>query len=138
MEFKPNEKLFRAVLPKNMVRKENGLITSSTFKQSTGVSVDRQSERDTSECIEFMLNHIDERYLAVGGGIVSVTVNDCESLDLSVKYLPIENNEYNSEIHNNNHSKPLVITTPKARKLVKLCIIEHEIKENTCTINYTY
>lgn len=127
MDFYDSEKLYRAVLPDGIYVKMDGSITSAAFKDSKGLSVDRKMHRDNSKCINFMLGHIDQKYLQSGGRIVSVTYSQIKEGDLLLKYSPLDDgsNDFHSEIHMNTSKAQL--SSSKARFLANNCKIENEI-----------
>ena len=95
--FSSDEKLYRAVYPpdqKEMFWKKDGSLSSASFADNRGLSVDRGNYRSDSEVIKDMLTRL-------SGCIISVTVGNCMETDALVKYLPSGNNIYHSEIHGN-------------------------------------
>lgn len=127
MEFYNSEKLYRAVLPDGIYIKPDGSVTSAAFKDSKGLSVDREMCRENSKCISFMLGHIDKRYLNSGGRIVSITYSQIKDCDLLLKYCPLEDgsNDFHSEIHMS--TSKIQLSSSKARLLANNCKIENEI-----------
>lgn len=94
-EFVPDELLFRAVPEIQWVAAENR-VSSAAFKDSGGVSVDRQFERPEEDCVKLMLSR--EKFKNAKA-IVKVTVRDCIENNAKPVYSPTEDNEFHSEIH---------------------------------------
>ncbi len=92
--FADEEKLYRAVIPKDMFIKADGSVTSAAFKVSNGCSVDRGNYRTDEEAAAFMKRSLQ-------GSIYSLTVKICREKDVFVKYEPEENNPYHSGLYKN-------------------------------------
>jgi len=88
-----DEYLFRGVV-KNNWDILNNRPSSAAFKGSTGVSVDRDGERNETDCIQGLLQN--KPFFA----ICKVLTGDVRGLNAIVQYLPVEGNIYHSEIHN--------------------------------------
>lgn len=86
------EYLYRGVIDLNWDFK-NDRPSSATFKDSKGVSVDRDGFREEKNCIDFLLGT--KGFLA----ICKVKTEDVRSLNAKVKYIPLPENIYHSEIH---------------------------------------
>lgn len=93
-EFDELELLPRAVRPANQRPDfwRNGKLSSAAFKDKRGLSVVRTYDRPLQESVNFMRKNF-------VGVIVSVTVEDCNTVQAYVKYCPSSANEYHSEIH---------------------------------------
>jgi hypothetical protein len=92
-EFHSSEKLYREIRP--LVQfwdNERERPTSGAFKDSKGISVDRQGDRQESEAIE-QLNH----RLLLDGAMVSVQYQECIEIPVTVAYLPVPENIFHSE-----------------------------------------
>lgn len=113
--LKPNEKLYRAVLPTKIFLKEDGSISSGAFKDKFGLSVDVQMNRVNNIAVNFI------RELR-NGIIVSVTSENCKEKNIHYVYCPLEENEYHSELHRDRNTK--VLTGSQAKYLAKNCIKE--------------
>ena len=114
--FKPNEKLYRAVYPPEVVAmfwRKDGTISSAAFADAKGLSVDRGNHRPDSSVIEAMRKKFT-------GHIIYLYVKNCLDIGASVKYLPSKNNPYHSEIHGNE-------TTPLLSKSQRLYLSKHAI-----------
>ena len=96
--FKENELLLRAVKPTGIFIKEDGSISSAVFKDSKGLSVNRTGDDDADVVIRFTKNHFNDCE------IWSVKVSDCNEIKVLVKYAPIDENIYHSEIHRNSET----------------------------------
>ncbi len=74
-----------------MFWKENGAVSSASFYDSKGCSVDRGNFRTDDEVVDDMKGRFD-------GRIVSVTVYECEAVKAVIVYKPSKN-LFHSEIH---------------------------------------
>jgi hypothetical protein len=116
-DFLPGEKLYRKIRPLEQFWDcERGRPTSGAFKDSKGLSVDRDGDRSEPEVI----SAIDER-LPLDGFIVSVKYAQCQSIPTDVVYLPVQGNEYHSEIHDSVGRIPL--SASKAKRLSEMVYI---------------
>ena len=104
--FKDDEKLYRAVLPNGMYWKENGKLSSAAFLDRKGLSVDRGNYRPDEEAVRDIRHHLQ-------GSVMSVTVEDCRTVEASVLYRPSRRNIYHSEVHGGTERPPL---SPRQRK----------------------
>jgi len=86
------EFLYRGIIEHNWDY-ENNRPSSATYKDSKGVSVDRDGQRTEKKCITFLKNSKD--FFAV----CKVMTKTVKELNAIPKYLPIEDNPYHSEIH---------------------------------------
>lgn len=115
-DFYLEEKLYRAVLPNDIFWKNKyDKLSSAVFKDSKGLSVDRQMNRSDSDAIEFIAN-------SKTGTIISVTCGNCNEAKALVRYLPVEGNEFHSEIHSNEEKKSL--SGSQAKQLARVANIE--------------
>lgn len=94
-EIEDNEYLYRGVVTQNWDF-ENDRPTSATYKDSQGVSVDRDGGRNGHDCIE-KLKSVNDFH-----AICKVMTKDIRDLDAVVFYKPITDNNYHSEIHDSN------------------------------------
>ncbi len=93
--FLPDEKLYRAVYPPEMVSmfwREDGTLSSAAFADPKGLSVDRGDYRSDSAVITDMSRRFT-------GRIISLYVKNCMDVGVLVCYLPSAQNAYHSEIH---------------------------------------
>lgn len=91
------ERLLRAL--KNIPeywKADTGRPSSAAFKDSNGVSVDREGERVIEDAVDTL---VAQRGRESVKGVVSVTVNDCKDVEALLKYAPLTDNQYHSEIH---------------------------------------
>ena len=109
--FNDDEKLYRAVLPKNEFWKTDGTLSSAAFKDKNGVSVERGYYRPDEEVAEDMLQRLQ-------GNIVSITVKNCNDVKALVLYKPSAVSEYHSEIHS---SETKILLTDSQRKRLASC-----------------
>ena len=101
--FLPDEKLYRAVYPPEMVSmfwRQDGSLSSAAFADPKGLSVDRGNYRSDREGIDDM----SKRFT---GRMISLYVKNCLDIGALVRYRPSEKNIYYSEIHGN-AEKPLL------------------------------
>ncbi|TRX45784.1 hypothetical protein FNH22_31410 [Fulvivirga sp. M361] len=94
-EIEDSEFLFRGVVTQNWDF-ENDRPTSATFKDSKGVSVDRDGGRDDKDCID-KIKTVNDFH-----AICKVMTKDVRDLDAVVFYKPVPENDYHSEIHDSN------------------------------------
>ncbi|NOX87314.1 MAG: hypothetical protein GXO86_15380 [Chlorobi bacterium] len=92
-----NEYLYRGIV-KQLWDFENNRPSSAIYKDSKGVSVDRDAGRSERDCVIFLLDKRD--FFAVG----KVLTKDVRILNAVVKYLPVEHNIYHSEIHDSDNN----------------------------------
>lgn len=117
--FEDNEVLFRCVKGSNPVLwdDEYDRPTSAVFKDSKGLSVDRDGKRDKKDIIKSFNNKFDNIK-----AIVSVNAGYCKGLPVHLKYKPTDN-KYHSEIHESENE--ITIKYKKLKKLSEDCIIEY-------------
>ncbi len=114
--FEPEEKLYRAVYPPEMVSmfwRKDGTISSAAFADSKGLSVERGYYRQAENVVSSMLNRF-------SGIIISVNVGDCNSIQAVVYYLPSKTSLYHSEIHGST-------TVPLLSKSQRLYLAKHAL-----------
>ena len=99
-QFRPDERLFRAVMPREELWKASGVPSSAVFKDSKGVSVDRDGGRSSEETADFLLLHHK-------GAAVYVTYAACEDCMALVRYCPTDENIWHSEIYRSDKSPQL-------------------------------
>ena len=117
--FSPEEKLYRVVRDEPSYIKEDGSLSSASFKQK-GLSVDRQDKRTDLEAVLAFQSR------GFHGEIFSVFVQECTSVGAYVCYLPLPENRYHSQIYKDslcdNSSR---LTNHQARHLASVaCRIE--------------
>ena len=105
-----SEMLLRCVRPGNMYWKDNDTLTSAAFKDPEGLSVDRVYDRELETAVETIGAKLE-------GSVVSVTVGDCHEANAIVKYKPLVDNDYHSEIHQS--EKVALLTKGNARALAR-------------------
>ena len=115
-QFSLDETLYRAVKPAAMFWKEDDTISSAALKDSHGASVDRLGDRSEMEAIDAMHEKRPE------SGIISVTCQDCQDVNAVVKYKPMDDNLYHSEIHSSNGK--ITLTSSQRKNLAKKAIIK--------------
>lgn len=99
-EIGDEEYLYRGVVEINW---DNELQrpSSATYKDSFGVSVNRDASRKEQDCVEQLLN------LKPFKAVCRVTALTVRKIEAVAKYLPTEDNIYHSEIHNSEDKIPL-------------------------------
>ena len=114
------EKLYRAVkLAKPQLwDDENGRPSSALFKDSKGVSVDRDGNRSEHEIINLLSENINHEPLRA---VISLDASYCYEVPVELIYSPLENNIYHAEIHDS--KERVQLTSSKARKLSRNCIV---------------
>lgn len=127
--FNDSTYLYRAVRPSSEYITEDGELTSAAFKESHGgVSVDCDGGRQKKECIVTLVRRFDyER------GVASVTFDDCRSIGVLVRHMPEDDNEYHSEIHNNDEKVRL--TQGQSRSLARAAIFELRCGEDLSALD---
>lgn len=115
-KFESEENLFRAIHHCHWDSEVNSF-TSATFKDSTGCSVDRQSDRSIMESTNELLK---SKPNAIA--VIRLTYEDCKSVEATVKYDPVEKkNLFHSLILDSKGSYP--IKSSLAKKLQRLANI---------------
>lgn len=111
--FAPDERLYRGL--HSMWIKDDDSISSAAFKDSCGVSVDRDGGREEKDCIERMVVALPQI-----AGVGRITCGEVEECGAIPKYLPVEGNEYHSEIRDS-AEQVQIKSQPKSRKLANKC-----------------
>ncbi|APO46802.1 hypothetical protein BS614_24000 [Paenibacillus xylanexedens] len=114
-EIKREEILYRALKPIPAWWKDD-LPSSAIFKDSNGVSVDRDGGRSTGNITLNFESRMGKENLRA---IAIIKVEDCLDNDTVVLHKPVEDNEHHAEIHSS-HDK-VELTRGQARKLFKCC-----------------
>lgn len=113
----PKEELYRAIPNKPTLWKEDeGRPTSAIFKDSHGVSVDRDGDRNETEVNKDLfdrLTNLDKEIKA----IVKINAGKCTELGANVESDPIENNKFHALILRNKEKPEL--TKSVIKKLSK-------------------
>ena len=108
-----DELLHRAIKPKAIFWNEKtNTITSALFKDSKGVSVDANANRDDDEIKNCFLAEFSDLK-----GEARVTVDTCKEKDCYVKADPLPNNNHHALIQRSENEIPL--TKSQARYLAK-------------------
>lgn len=90
--FEDEEKLYRAVIPKDMYIKKDGSLTSAAFKATDGCSVDRGNYRNDNDAVSFMRKTLE-------GSVYSILVKTCRERDIYIKYEPTDGNPFHSGLY---------------------------------------
>jgi hypothetical protein len=113
------EMLFRAA--KNLPTvwdDEKGRPSSALFKDSKGLSVDRDGGRTKEAITQSFKDTFGANQLKA---VVYLEAGFCYDLETEIYYLPISQNKYHAEIHNSNDRPRL--TQSKAKKMAENCVI---------------
>lgn len=116
-----DERLYRGL--HSIWIEEDNSVSSAAFKDSGGISVDRDGGRDEVLCVKRMINNLP--MLAGVGRLTSGDVKDCGAM---LKYLPVDGNEYHAEIHDS-AVQIQIKSRSKSRSLAKKCMLVFK-KEN--------
>lgn len=111
--FDSDERLYRGL--HSLWIKEDDCVSSAAFKDSCGVSVDRDGGREEQNCIDRMVGALPQI-----AGIGRLTCGEVEECGAFPKYLPVEGNEFHSEIHDS-ADKVQIKSGSKSRKLATKC-----------------
>lgn len=117
-DFNGNEKLFRAVFPremKSMFWRSDKKISSAALEDTRGLSVDRAGGREDREAIDVMR----AKFI---GHIVSVTCAQCTAVGAIVKHCPNKKNRFHSEIHGS--ATETVLDLDQREELAEVAILE--------------
>lgn len=107
--FASNENLYRGLHP--LWIEDDNTVSSAAFKDSGGVSVDRDGGRNHRECVDRLLEALPRL-----AGVCKLTVCDVEACDAIAVYRPMSDNEYHSEIHDS-VGQVQIKSKSKAKKL---------------------
>ncbi|WP_343273340.1 hypothetical protein [Lentibacillus songyuanensis] len=100
---------------------ETGRPTSAVFKDSKGVSVDRDGGRNDSEVTASFIQRFGDENIR---SIVSVTAQYCCEIDTHLVYAPVEGNEYHALIHDS--PDKITLRSSKAKKLAENCKVVYK------------
>lgn len=113
-----DEVLYRNVIMNpDFWKKKNGRPSSAVFKDSNGVSVDRDGAREEAVIVERFKSRFEGNVKAV----VSVNAGYCREISTHLLPSPTSDNPYHAEIHDSTTEKRL--RSGKAKKLSKICNI---------------
>lgn len=113
--FSADEYLYRGL--HQLWLKDDNTVSSAAFKDSGGVSVDRTGGRQETECIDRMIGALPTII-----GLCKLTCGDVVCCDALPRYLPLEGNEYHSEIHDSERQVQIKKSS-KARQLASKSIV---------------
>lgn len=113
-EIQDKELLYRAIHP-NFWNYEENRPTSALFKDSKGVSVDRDGEREEKDIVEFLLSGR-ENY---GSG--KLDAGKTKDIGTYLKSDKISGNDYHALILNS--ESKIELTSGKAKKLSRMIVI---------------
>jgi len=118
--FNSDEKLLRVVSPVEIFWKD-GKTTSACFKDKKGLSVNRTWCDKSVEAIEQLESVFPS---SSRKAIISIKYAQCIELNILVKYLPLPDNVFHSELHRDNNSP--MLSQSQCKGLSRLCVIEKE------------
>lgn len=118
--FHEEEKLYRLIIPKNWYFEEDR-ISSAAFKDSKGLSVDRDGDRKDIEIINSFFSRFNNENIEA---IACIDVKTCIDLNTYLKYAPTDDNIYHSEIHDSINR--ITLSPSKAKKLADKCSIPYK------------
>lgn len=107
--FDPNEILYRG-LHKMWIEDDN-TVSSAAFKDSCGISVDRDGGRNEQECIDRLLKALPKLE-----GVCKLSCGDVSNCDAITVYCPMPDNEFHCEIHDS-AEQIQIKSKAKSRKL---------------------
>ena len=113
--FALDERLYRGL--HSMWIEEDNSVSSAAFKDSGGVSADRDGGREEKNCIDRMVGALPNIT-----GIGRLSCGEVEDCGAYPKYLPVEGNEFHSEIHDS-AEQVQIKSRSKSRKLASKCQI---------------
>ena len=114
--FIPEERLYRGI---HAMWLDGNRITSAAFKDSGGVSVDRDGGRNEGECIERIISALPQI-----SGVGRLTSADVESCGAVTIYCPTQDNVYHSQIQDS--KEQVKMPQSKARKLANRCLLVYK------------
>ena len=118
--FDSEELLIRAIFPADthlFLWKEDGALSSAAFKDKIGLSVSRTGDRSLSDALAFTRKRLT-------GVMATVSVQTCIDMNLLLKYLPISEDNYHSEIHRSNVKAEL--SSKQAKQLARLAKLHRD------------
>lgn len=125
-EFRKDERLYRnVIMDPNFWKKDSGGPSSAVFKDSNGVSVDRDGGREEADITSGFISRFGVENIRA---IVSVNAGYCMEIGAHLVYSPVETNKYHAEIHDSPDKVPL--HPKKARKLAKNCRVVYASEED--------
>jgi hypothetical protein len=114
--FRPEERLYRGI---HAMFLDGDRITSAAFKDSGGVSVDRDGGRNEDDCIERLITALPQI-----SGVGRLTYADVESCGAVTIYCPTTENVYHSQIQDS--KEQVKIPNSKAKKLASCCYLVYK------------
>lgn len=111
----PEELLYRAVKPIPVYWKD-GRITSALFKDSKGVSVDRDGGRSSENIISNFVTRMGDKNVKA---IAILKAEQCFNNEMIVIPSPVQDNKYHAEIHCS--ETKVELSKKQARALANCC-----------------
>jgi len=110
-----NELLYRAIIKvPQLWKNDQNRPSSAVFKDSNGVSVDRDGQRAEAEIINVIKSKFELK------AIVKLQTSFCRKIGTKVLAKPLDENMYHAEIHD---LGKVALTASKAKKLARACEI---------------
>ena len=98
-EIGDDEDLFRGVIANpNMWNEKEGRPTSAIFKDSNGVSVDRDGGRNDTDSVNYLCERLKKKGTELRA-VVKISAGVCRSCETLPLAKPCRNNPYHAEIH---------------------------------------
>jgi hypothetical protein len=118
-----DELLYRAIIRiPYLWKNEDNRPSSAAFKDSKGVSVDRDGEREEAEIIRILKSKFGLK------AIVKLQASYCRSIETKVVARPLEDNIFHAEIHD---LDKVTLSAAKAKKLAKACEIVFKVERDS-------
>lgn len=115
LEISDEENLYRGITKQPQLWKmAQDRPSSAAFKDSKGVSVDREGYRGEAELVDSLNSRFELR------AIVFVNAGYCRRIETSPIAKPLDDNPYHAEIHNIDRVE---LTASKAKKLARGCVV---------------
>ena len=111
--FAPDEQLYRGL--HSIWLEDDNSVSSAAFKDSNGISVDRDGGRAGRDCIDKLVDNLPQIE-----GVCRLSCEDVEDCGALPVYLPVEENEYHCEIHDS-VDQVQIKSKSKSRKLASKC-----------------
>lgn len=112
----PEEHLFRAIKDGNPNLWKDGRPTSAAFKDSQGLSVNRQGDRTIAESCD-----VARQIYADTKVVVHLSSQECINLGGMPQANPVAGNEYHALIIDGNSA--ITLTSPVAKRIARGCLI---------------
>lgn len=107
-----------------MIVESSGQVSSAVFKDTCGVSVDRQWHRNVTEAVNELRDRLAGKQDKTKEDykVISVKKSDCDAVTAYCEYSPETDNKHHSLIKKS--STEIKLTKSQARTLAKLAVVE--------------